>query len=178
MSDCRLEISASLEGGFTLFELLITLLLVGIMAAWGLPNFQALGERTAQTSEINRLQSAFALARNTAISHQSYITLCPANDNRKACQHEWSGELLIVRGDKTDNITEDDILRIVPRHQDTQVTYSRGWSRVRYNSMGYTSGYNGSFSICSGSGAEGSKGKKLVLSQLGRLRIDEAPIDC
>ena len=85
---------------------------------------------------------------------------------------------MIVLGNKTDSITEDDILRIVPAQQGIQVTYNRGWSRIRYSSLGYTSGYNGSFSICSSNGAEGAQGKRLVLSQLGRLRIDEAPIDC
>ncbi|AJY49417.1 GspH/FimT family pseudopilin [Halomonas sp. KO116] len=166
------------ESGFTLLELMITLLLVGIMAAWGLPNFQALGERTAQTSEVNRLQSAFSLARNTAISQRRQITLCPAAEDRTACSSEWGGELMIVKGDQTDNIQTDDILHIMPAERGTRVTYSRGWSRIRYSSLGYTSGYNGSFAICSGHGAEESQGKKLVLSQLGRLRIDEAPIDC
>ncbi|WP_226251440.1 hypothetical protein [Halomonas sp. SBBP1] len=86
---------------------------------------------------------------------------------------------MIVRGDKTDSIIKDDILRMVPAQQNTQVTYSRGWSRIRYSPLGYTSGYNGSFSVCpSNGGAQGSQGKKLVLSQLGRLRIDGAPIDC
>ena len=85
---------------------------------------------------------------------------------------------MIVRGDKTNSITTDDILRIVPAQQNTQVTYSRGWSRIRYSPLGYTSGYNGSFAVCPNSGAQGSQGKKLVLSQLGRLRIDGAPIDC
>lgn len=169
--------SPSLEGGFTLLELMITLLLVGIIAAWGLPNFQALGNRTAQTSEVNRLQSTFALARNTAISQRSQITLCPAAEDRRACQNGWGGELMIVRGDNTDSISADDILRIVPAQQGTQVVYSRGWSRIRFSALGYTSGFNGSFAICSGS-SEGTQGKRLVLSQLGRLRIDEAPIDC
>ncbi len=31
--------------GFTLLELLVALALMGMLAAWGLPNFQALGER-------------------------------------------------------------------------------------------------------------------------------------
>lgn len=168
----------ALEGGFTLLELMITLLLVGIIAAWGLPNFQALGKRTAQTSEVNRLQSTFALARNTAISQRSQITLCPAAENRRACHDDWGGELMIVRGNKTEGISADDILRIVPAQQGTQVAYSRGWSRIRFSALGYTSGFNGSFAICSGNSTEGTQGKRLVLSQLGRLRIDEAPIDC
>ncbi|WP_386080064.1 GspH/FimT family pseudopilin [Vreelandella sp. F11] len=178
MSSFHVKTHTTLAGGFTLLELLVTLLLLGIMAAWGVPSFQALAERTAQTSEVNRFQSAFSLARNTAISQRRQLTLCPAAENRKACANDWSGELMIVAGDKTDNITKDDILRIVPAQQGIQVTYNRGWSRIRYSSLGYTSGYNGSFAICSSNGAEGSQGKRLVLSQLGRLRIDEAPIDC
>ena len=164
--------------GFTLLELLVVLLLVGIIATWGVPKFQAFGERAAQTSEINRLQSAFSLARNTAISQRRQLTLCPASEDRKACAKDWSGELMIVLGNKTDSITDADIVRIVPAQQGTQVTYNRGWSRIRYSSLGYTRGYNGSFHICASNGEEGAQGKKLVLSQLGRLRIDEAPIDC
>lgn len=178
MSNSCIETRIASESGFTLLELLITLLLVGIIAAWGLPNFQALGERTAQTSEVNRFQSAFSLARNTAISQRSQLTLCPATDDHKACTNDWSGTLMVVRGDKTDSIIVEDVLRIVPAQQGTQVSYSRGWSRIRYSPLGYTSGYNGSFAICPSSGAEHAQGKKLVLSQLGRLRVDEAPIDC
>jgi type IV fimbrial biogenesis protein FimT len=178
MSGCHIKTRTIPEAGFTLLELLITLLLVGIIAAWGLPSFKALGERTAQTSEINRLQSAFSLARNTAISQRSQITVCPATTSRQACHEDWSGELMIVRGDKTESIPADDVLRVMPAQQSTQVAYSRGWSRIRYNPLGYTSGFNGSFAICSSSGGEGAQGNKLVLSQLGRLRIDEAPIDC
>tara|TARA_R110001599_G_scaffold151703_2_gene336593 strand:- start:114 stop:650 length:537 start_codon:yes stop_codon:yes gene_type:complete len=178
MSNGRINTHTLPEGGFTLLELLITLMLVGIIAAWGLPNFQALGERTAQTSEVNRLQSTFSLARNTAISQRRQITLCPADEEHRACASEWSGALMIVKGDQTDNVKADDILRIMPAEQGTQVTYSRGWSRIRYSPLGYRSGYNGSFNVCSGNSRHASQGKKLVLSQLGRLRIDEAPIDC
>ncbi len=169
----------SFAGGFTLLELLITLLVVGIVAAWGLPNFQALGERTAQTSAVTRLQSAFSLARNTAISQGHPLTLCPADKKRRACTNNWSGELILVRGDKTESIATNDILRIFPGQQGNHIRYSRGWSRILYSPLGYTQGYNGSFTLCSSRRTEGgSEGKKLVLSQLGRLRVDEAPIDC
>ena len=79
MNGCHNKSRTRHEGGFTLLELLVTLLLLGIVAVMGLPSFQALGERTAQASEINRLQSAFSLARNTAISQRRQITLCPGH---------------------------------------------------------------------------------------------------
>ncbi|MFB9866069.1 GspH/FimT family pseudopilin [Vreelandella sulfidaeris] len=178
MNDGDNNLNVVSNSGFTLLELLITLLLVGIVAAWGLPSFQLLAERTARYSDINRLQSAFTLARNSAISQRSQMTLCPATEDRQSCAHEWSGELMVVRGDKTQHIANDDILRIFPTQRNTQVAYSRGWSRIRYDSLGYTSGFNGSFTICPATRTDGAQGRKLVLSQLGRLRIDEASIDC
>lgn len=178
MSKDQININTSFEGGFTLLELLVTLLLVGIVSVWGVPRFQALGERSAQASEVNRLQSTLSLARNTAISQRRHITVCPTADDRSACNNDWAGELIIVRGSDTDGIQAQDILRIIPIQQNTQVAYSRGWSRIRYDPMGYASGFNGSFTVCAGHRAESAQGQKLVLSQLGRLRIDEAPIDC
>ncbi|MGO3004720.1 MAG: pilus assembly FimT family protein, partial [Halomonas sp.] len=91
MSEDQINIHTSLEGGFTLLELLVTLLLVGIISVWGVPRFQALGERSAQASEVNRLQSTFSLARNTAISQRSHITVCPTAGDRSACNNDWAG---------------------------------------------------------------------------------------
>lgn len=164
--------------GFTLLELLVVILLMGIMATLAMPSFIAFGERNALSAAVNQLQSTLAFARNTAITRRIEVTVCPADDDRSACGSEWSGELMVVKGNQTDNVQADDIVRVIATGQGTQVTYSRGWSRIRYSSLGFTSGYNGSFAICSGNGTEKSQGKKLVLSQLGRLRIDEAPIDC
>ncbi|MGM2596721.1 pilus assembly FimT family protein, partial [Bacillus cereus group sp. Bce035] len=69
MQDIQMSYRHSWQG-FTLIEMLIALALMGILAAWGLPNFQALGERSAVASEVNRLQTALTLARNTAITQR------------------------------------------------------------------------------------------------------------
>ncbi|WP_301585736.1 GspH/FimT family pseudopilin [Halomonas alkaliantarctica] len=160
--------------GFTLLELVITLLLISALAAWGIPSFQALGRNTAVTADINRLQTAFSLARNTAITQRITTTICPANAAKSACTRDWSNALLVVKGDSINHIRSNDIVRVFPAQATTAISYSRGTRRVSYSTLGHTNGFNGSFNLC----AENTRGRKLVLSRLGRLRIDETPIDC
>ncbi len=160
--------------GFTLLELVIALLLISALAAWGIPNFQTLGRNTAVTADINRLQTAFSLARNTAITQRMTTTICPANAAKNACTHDWSSVLLVIKGDSINQIHNADIVRVFPAQTATAISYNRGTRRVSYSPLGHTNGFNGSFDICTDNG----RGKRLVLSRLGRLRIDEAPIDC
>lgn len=81
---------------------------------------------------------------------------------------------MVLTNDLSRPIRHDDIVRIFPAQDSTTIKYSRGWRRVSYNSLGQTSGYNGSFTLCTQSNA----GRKLVLSQFGRLRVDDTPIHC
>ncbi|MDC8444038.1 GspH/FimT family pseudopilin [Halomonas aquamarina] len=167
--------------GFTLLELLVALALMGMLAAWGLPSFQALGERSAVASEVNRLQTALTLARNTAITRRSYATLCPVNNTRTACisdTDDWSGELVVFAGTQEGDIPEEDIVRFFPPTtgartrsatlaSDSQITYS-ALSRTR----------NRRLHICPSQSSEGQQGKEIVIFMAGRARVDEDPISC
>lgn len=164
----------SVQRGFTLLELTVALLLMAAMAAWLAPGFQALGHHSTLNSEATRLQAAFALARNTAITQRTSVTVCPANPQRNACTAGWHETLMVVKGRATDTVEPEHVLRTFPGQSTTYTTYNRGWRRVTYTPLGHASGYNGSFDVC----ATGETGKRLVLSQLGRLRIDKTPIDC
>lgn len=163
------------DKGFTLIELTVALLLIAALAAWGLPNFQAFGRNTALIGDINRMQTAFSLARNTAITQRTNVTICPANPNRSACISDWSEAIMVLTNDLSRPIHHSDIVRIFPSQSITTITYSRGRQRVSYNSLGQTSGYNGSFTICA---QRDGTGRKLILSQFGRLRVDDTPIRC
>ncbi|MCZ0928743.1 MULTISPECIES: GspH/FimT family pseudopilin [Halomonadaceae] len=166
--------------GFTLLELLVTLLVMGIIAVWGIPSFQALGERTARTGEINRLQTALGFARQTAITQRRSITLCPIADSQTTsrCGDNWSQALMVVRGDQTEDIATIDILRTFPASERIDIRYSRGWRRIRYDALGHSSGYNGRFILCPQGEKSRSRGSTLILSQLGRWRVAPSPTQC
>ncbi|MBR2514888.1 MAG: GspH/FimT family pseudopilin [Halomonas sp.] len=176
MQDIQMSCRHSWQG-FTLIELLVTLALMGILAAWGLPSFQGLGERSAVTSEVNRLQTALTLARNTAITQRSEVTVCPANDARSACTSNWNNPVMVVIGDKTSGIDGSEVVRVFPPTSGVNVTKS-GHNRIKYSAIGHATGFNSTYSICPTNEQTSTSGKSLVVSNLGRARVAEDPISC
>lgn len=66
--------------GYTLYELLITLLLVALLSAIALPSFSAGIARQRQRAEINALFHAVHVARKESIMRRRVVSICPSND--------------------------------------------------------------------------------------------------
>ena len=73
------------QSGFTLYELLITLLIVGIVLTLGIPNLSAFTSNSRMSSTVNDLHGSFLLARSEAVRAKSIITICAsANPPRRS----------------------------------------------------------------------------------------------
>ena len=66
----------SKTAGFTLIELMITLVLAAVLLAWGVPSFQRFMERTTLSSETNTWVGMLNYARNEAITRGEKVTIC------------------------------------------------------------------------------------------------------
>ena len=55
--------SSKWENGFTIYELMITVLIVGLVVALGLPNLGSVSRENRITVTASDLQNAFKLAR-------------------------------------------------------------------------------------------------------------------
>ena len=163
--------------GFTLLELLVVIALISLLIMLSLPGLTAFGQRNARTAAVNHLYSTLAFARQLAVSEQTSVTVCGANESRDTCVSGWSGELLVVTGNTTVAIEPTDIVRIVPALPSMTITYTREHQRrrIRFNPLGFSKGYNGRFHLCA---EDAETGSTLVLSQYGRLRLDEQPHRC
>jgi type IV fimbrial biogenesis protein FimT len=64
------------QTGFTLSELLTTLMIVGVALSLGVPNMQSFWKNSRMTAAANDLHSAFHLARTEASRTKSNITIC------------------------------------------------------------------------------------------------------
>lgn len=67
--------------GFTLVELMITLLLAAIVLSYGVPAFRNLILNNRQAAHMNNLLTSLMLARSEALKRHNSVTLCKSADN-------------------------------------------------------------------------------------------------
>lgn len=68
------------QHGFTLYELLITLLVVGIVLTIGIPNLGDFTRNGRITGTANDLHSSFMVARSEAARAKTNVTICASAD--------------------------------------------------------------------------------------------------
>ena len=78
------------QSGFTLYELLITVLIVGVVLTLGIPNMLQFNQNGRMTGAANDLHSALHLARSESSRAKTNITVC-ASANALAADANCGG---------------------------------------------------------------------------------------
>lgn len=169
--------------GYTLYELLMTLALVGIVLATGLPAFSGTLARQRQAVEINALFHSIHLARKESIMRRKVVSLCPSPDGL-ACSpgRDWStGWILFENADRDSPPqvdTGEPVLRYHRVSDDVRILANRRGFTLRATFLRAT---NGTFIVCDRQGR--IPGKGLIVSYTGRPRVaferpDGTPYSC
>ncbi len=80
------------QNGFTLYELLTTVAVVGVILVIGVPNLGAYRQNARMTSTANDLHSAFHLARTESTRAKQNVTICASAtsmDANPSCGGTW-----------------------------------------------------------------------------------------
>ena len=86
------------QSGFTLYELLITVTIVGIVLSLGIPNMRAFNQNGRMTGTANDLHSAFHLARSESSRAKTNITVCASANALAAganCGGTWDQGFIV-----------------------------------------------------------------------------------
>ncbi len=108
------------QHGFTLYELLITVLIVGVILAIGVPNMQAFTQNSRITSTANDIHAAFHLARSESSRAKTNITVCASNNSMTAaanCGGTWDQGFIVFvdeNGDIDRSGATETVLRAHP----------------------------------------------------------------
>jgi len=108
------------QNGFTLYELLITMLIVGVVLSLGVPNMTEFTRNSRITTTANDLHAAFQVARSEAPRGKTNITICASANSMAAaadCGGTWDQGFIVfidINGDLLRNGVGETVLRAHP----------------------------------------------------------------
>ena len=106
------------QTGFTLYELMITLMVVAIILSFGIPNMRAFTLNSRMTGAANDLHAAFQMARSEAAHAKTNVTICASTDPMGAgtCGGTWNQGYVVFMDDNADLVRDagEAILRAHP----------------------------------------------------------------
>ncbi len=175
--------------GFTLIELMVTLVVAAIVLTVAVPNFRELIERNRASSHTNLMVGALQLARSEAIKRGSNLVILCKSSNGTSCSSSaaWKdGWLLFAdkNADKTYSAGTDELIRrydAMPKLDITTGNSFRCW--VGFGPNGYPEGSgtscaggavgNDTFSICAASTSATQRGRSIIINKIGRIRTED-----
>jgi len=157
--------------GFTLYELLITIVLVALISGLALPSFEASLARQRQRAEIDALFHAIHLARKESIMRRKVVSLCPSLDGRRcSASRDWSsGWLMFENSDRDSPPSVDANELILTSHrvdEAVDISANRKGFTLRATFLRAT---NGTFVFCDPK--DRITPRALVVSYTGRPRV-------
>jgi type IV fimbrial biogenesis protein FimT len=131
------------ESGFTLVELLVTMVVATILLAVAVPTYNDFIQNSRVTANSNNLVNALAIARSEAIRRREPVTVCSSTD-LLACSLSSNWETgWIIFNDRNTNGTidglSDQLLRVweaVPFGH--AITATGGANQIQFDRLGAT----------------------------------------
>ncbi len=158
-------------GGFSLYELMVTIAIAGTILAIGVPSFASLTARNRLHVEINALFHAVHVARKESIMRRQVVSICPSPDGRQCLPgRDWSAGWIMFT-----NHDGDAPPRVDAGEPMLQVHRVSGAVRLAANRRGFTlratfrRATNGTIVACDA--ASRTPPRALVISYTGRPRV-------
>jgi type IV fimbrial biogenesis protein FimT len=159
--------------GFTIIELMITLVVAAILATIAAPSFTAMIQNSRMTTQSNELLSSFALARSEAIKRGQQVVSCQSATTTSCSNNaaNWHQGWIVFVDDDPDGTADagEDII-LVHNAMTSSLSASSTTASVTYDNDGLAIGLATEifFTLCDARGDSNKQG--LGISIAGRAR--------
>lgn len=155
------------QRGITLLDLLTTLSISAILSTAAFSGLSELKANFSVMADKNSLLTLVKSARQTAITNNSYTTICHLEDNE--CTDFLSPLTGFTDNNNNQVLDTDEIVIARATIDQSANVYWNRHNRVRFQPNGRAGGFNGTLSYC----GESEK-FAVIISRVGRLRTHNA----
>ena len=158
------------NSGFTLLELLITVTLISLVMAIGIPSMSDFIKNDRLVTQINTMVGHLAYARSEAVTRHQPVVICASSNLTSCSSNNWAeGWILFVDTDNNSDFSAgEDMLRQQQALSGGVTFTSSVGSVVTYDQRGFAPNSIGTFSLCDDRGT--TKMKSISISATGRVR--------
>ncbi len=159
--------------GFTLTELVITLVILGILVAMGVPAYTQFVRDSRRSAVLNEFSAALNLARSEAIKRGVTVAVCRTADGA-SCGGTWAGGWLVFVNTDNDVPAVVDpgelVLRsyLVPDPAFTFTPNGNFTNFIAYRADGSSNNF-GRFTYCDARGLRSARA--VLINVTGRARL-------
>lgn len=159
------------QQGYSLYELIITTLVMATVLTAGVPSFSAMMARQRQHAEINALFHAVHVARKESIMRRKVVSLCPSRDGNSCVpEKDWSQGWIMFENSDRDSPPKVDEGEALLQHHQIASNIKIQANRKGFNQRSvFLRATNGTFVFCDPAGR--IPARALVISYTGRPRV-------
>lgn len=157
------------QNGYTLNELIITVALISVVTAIGVPSMTEFIKNDRLSTQINTLVGHLALARSQAATLHLPVTICASDDQATCSSNNWAeGWIVYIDADSSGNFSAgDEVVRAQEALEPGTTLNSTTGSAVTFDDRGFAPNGAGIFSLCDDRGVDHLK--SISISNTGRV---------
>lgn len=169
--------------GFTVIELMITIGVLGVLFAIGVPAFSEMARNNRTASQTNSFVLALSLARSEATKRGLPVSICAADASQATCSGaaaaSWANGWIVFTDQEgaVGSIDAGDVVLQTSERVDNQIALtSNNIGYVRFNALGVPSPQVDSTFTVEHAECTGTNRRSITLARTGR--VNTAKVSC